>query len=435
MKEIKPIPQSIIDVKDHYSKATGIPCMILDLNNQRLFSFDNEDLKSVFSYFDPLWEEHCLQTHLHSAFLSERFGGSYIYFCLISLLYWVSPVIIQGKMDYAIIAGPVTNFDMNDLLEEDQLDSEEKRERFKKVLHTIPQVEISRIHNLSEVLRMCSGWASGYSEHVMVENRHSLEFQSLLSESIQELKRTNREASFYYPIEKERLLQEAIQWGNREAATSTLNELLGMIFYSSGNSMEFLTFRIMELLSLFSRAAVRGGGDEEKVCRKTFSHLKEIRNYYSFEGFSQWLSTILHSYIDMVITSMEKEYDIVIAKALRYIHAHYKTGLTLDEVAESVALSPHYFSHLFNSNMGLSFSTYVNKLRIEYAQHLLLETSHPIIEIAAMAGFVEQSYFSRIFKEISGVSPGKFRIRGSAFPSENHEIHTLCENGKNRNIL
>ena len=422
------VPQGIIDVKDHYAKATGIPCMVLDLINHTLIDDSSKDLDVVFSYFDPLWKEHCLETHLHSAVLSERFGGSYIYFCLISLLYWVSPVIMNGKMEYAIIAGPVTTFDIDDLLEEDLLVSHKERSKFREVLQMIPYVEISRVHNLSEVLRMCSGWASGYSEHVMVEKRQSLEVQSLLSEHIQDLKRKHGNTIFYYPIEKERALQESIQWGNKARSHSILNELLGMIFYSSGNSSEFLTFRIMELLSLFSRAAVRGGGDEESVFKRTLLYFKEIRNYSSFEGVSQWLSKILISYIDMVILSMDTRYDPTIGKALRYIHSHYTKPLSLDKTADSVALSPHYFSHLFNTNMGVSFSTYVNNLRIEYSQHLLLETTLSIVEIAGMVGFVEQSYFTRVFKEVTGSSPGKYRKKGKAFPCENHEIHTSPEN-------
>ncbi len=435
MKETQ-IPKSITDVKDHYSRSTGIPCMILDLNRKELSFFDDEELKMAFGYFDSQWEEHCLQTHLHSALLSERFGGSYIYFCLISLLYWVSPVIIEGKMDYAIIAGPVSTFDMNDMIEEDMLDSEEKRTIFASVVHKIPHVEISKVHNLSEVLRMCSGWASGYSEHVMIENRQLLQLQSNLSEQIQKLKKMNlTDKSIYYPIETERQFQHAIQWGDTEGAEKILNELLGLIFYSSGNSAEFLTFRIMEILSLISRAAVLGGGDEKVVCTKTYSHLKEIRNYCSFEGLSGWLTNILHSYIALVVRSMQQRWDPVIAEALRFIHARYTMPISLQQTAKKVGLSPHYFSTLFNSRMGTSFSSYVNSLRIEYARKLLLETTSPIIEIAGMAGFVEQSYFSTIFKEFTGCSPGQFRKRGKSFPSENHEIHSDSQDDINRNIL
>jgi len=74
--------------------------------------------------------------------------------------------------------------------------------------------------------------------------------------------------------------------------------------------------------------------------------------------------------------------------------------------------------------MGISFSSYVNKARIEHAQRLLLDTSLPIIEIAALVGFEEQSYFSKVFKEKTNLSPGKYRKQAGHFPVNKHEIHT-----------
>lgn len=423
MKESVNVPKSIKDVKDHYSKATGIPCMILDLQNKSIVEGECDILDPICRYYDPLWKTHCLETHLHSAMLSERFGGSYIYFCLISMLYWVSPVIVNGKMDYAIIAGPVLTLEPSELLDEEFLQDADNKDELYEILKLIPHIEVSIIHNLSEVLRMCSGWASGYSEHRMVDLRASLELQSRLSESIQELKTHATDRFHCYPIEKEKLLQEAIQWGDKAKAVSILNELLGIIFFSSGSSLEIISFRIMEIISLLSRAAVKGGACEEIVFKKSLRCHKEIKQYNSLIALSSWLSKTLHFYLDLVIVSMEKEWDPLIAKALRYIHAHYKEPITLEESAMSVSLSPNYFSHLFNSKMGTSFSTYINRLRVDYASQLLIETSYPIIEIAGMAGFEEQSYFSKIFKDITSLSPGKYRKRGKAFPSENHEIH------------
>jgi two-component system response regulator YesN len=424
VSHIEEVPQSVKDVKDHYSKATGVPCMILDLLNRTIVDGDNDELETLFACLDPSWKHHCLETHVHSAVLSERFGGSYIYFCLISMLYWVSPVIVHGNMDYAIIAGPVMTLDPSELLEEDLLKNVKEDKKILDLLYAIPTIEIARIHNLSEGLRMCSGWASGYSEHRMVESRQSLELQSRLSESIQEIKKNNNEQFHCYPIEKEHSLQEAIQWGDKPRAVAILNDLLGIIFFSSGNSLELISFRVMEIISLLSRATVRGGADEEVVFKKSIICQKEIRHYSSLEGLSIWLSKVLHSFLDMVIVSMDEAWDPTISKALRYIHSHYKEPITLDDLAQSVGLSPNYMSHLFNTTMGISFSTYVNTLRVEKAQHLLAETSLPLIDISGMVGFEEQSYFSKIFKDITTYSPGRYRKRGRAFQSENHEIHS-----------
>lgn len=420
---IADIPHGVKEITTHYSNATGIPCMVLDVAHQRVVDIDNSELETFFTLIDPAWKQQCLKTHLHSAVLSERFGGSYIYFGLISMLYWISPVIMHGRMDYAIIAGPVMTLDASEVLEEDVVSHIQDKDRLLELLETIPHIDIKRIHSLSEILRMCSGWASGYSEHHMVESRQALELQSRLSETIQMLKTEDAGQLHYYPIEKESALQEAIRWGDKRTAMTIMNELLGLIFFSSGNSIERISFRVMEIISILSRAAVQGGADEEKVLAKSLACQKEIRHYSSLEGISDWLGRVLHAYMEMVFISMDSEYDPTIAKALRYIHSTYSEHITLEDAAHSAGLSPNYFSNLFNAKMGTSFSSYVNKVRIQHAQRLLLDTSFPIVEIAALVGFEEQSYFSKVFKEITGLSPGKYRKQARYYPVAKHEIH------------
>ncbi|MBI9094021.1 MAG: helix-turn-helix domain-containing protein [Sphaerochaeta sp.] len=418
------VPRGVRDITSHYSKATGIPCMVLDVLHHTLLDVENSELETLFSLIDSTWKDHCLETHLHSAVLSERFGGSYIYFGLISMLYWVSPVIIDGRMDYAIIAGPVMTLDSSEVLEEAVVAHIEEKDELMRILDSLTHIDINRVHSLSEVLRMCSGWASGYSEHHMVETRQSLELQSRLSENIQQLKSESKDQIHCYPIEKESALQDAIRWGDKAKAMTIMNELLGIIFFSSGDSLERISFRVMEILSILSRAAVRGVASEEDVLTKSLACQKEIRQYSSLEGISAWLAKVLHSYMEMVFVSMDSEYNPTIAKALRYIHANYSGHLSLEEAAHSAQLSPNYFSSLFNTRMGVSFSSYVNKVRIEHAQRLLLDTSFPIIEIASLVGFEEQSYFSKVFKEKTNLSPGKYRKQAGHFPSNRHEIHT-----------
>lgn len=420
------IPQGVQDVADHYSKATGIPCMILDVIGNRLFNKQCH-ICSLVQQADAQLGQRCEQTHLQNAMLAERFGGSYIYFCLFSTLYWVSPVIMNGRMEYAIIAGPVMVLDENDALEDPAITSEDFKVQVEAALAELPHLEIDRVHNLSEVLRMCAGWASGYAEHQMVENRQILQMQSRLSEYIQDIKdgtASDVDRLRCYPIEKEEKLQEAIRWGDRQTAQSVMNELLGMIFFVNGNTMDRVKFRVMELVSLFSRAAVQGGAPEEEILEISYRCQREIGYYTSLDDMSLWLSKILHQFTDLVFASKDIEYRTIIAQAIRYIRKHYQERLTLEDTASAVALSPNYFSRIFNATMHISFSSYVNRLRVEQAQRLLLNTRLSLVEIAGIVGFEDQSYFSKVFKSFTTVSPGQYRKRAGSFPSDRQEIHS-----------
>ena len=430
-----PIPQGVQDVADHYSKATGIPCMILDVVANRLFD-EQCQICSLVQKTDPQLSQQCAQTHLQNALLAERFGGSYIYFCLYSMLYWVSPVIMNGRMEYAIIAGPVMVLDETEALEDPAIPSEDLKVKVREALAQLPHLEIGRVHNLSEVLRMCAGWASGYAEHRMVENRQILQMQSRLSEYIQDIKDgavNDVDRLRCYPIEKEENLQEAIRWGDRQTAQSVMNELLGMIFFVSGNTMDRVKFRVMELVSLFSRAAVQGGAPEEEILEISYRCQREIGYYTSLDGMSLWLSKILHQFTDLVFASKDTEYGTMIAQAIRYIRKHYQERLTLEDTASAVSLSPNYFSRIFNAKMHISFSSYVNRLRVEQAQRLLLNTRLSLVEIAGVVGFEDQSYFSKVFKSFTTLSPGQYRKRAGRFPSDTQEIHTQA--GRTGNML
>ena len=83
--------------------------------------------------------------------------------------------------------------------------------------------------------------------------------------------------------------------------------------------------------------------------------------------------------------------------------------IALEDVAEHVFLSPSYFSKIFNEELSSNFSKYLNKVRIEQAKRLLLSSSASLIEISNLVGFDDQSYFSKVFKKLTGVTPGKYR--------------------------
>ena len=134
---------------------------------------------------------------------------------------------------------------------------------------------------------------------------------------------------------------------------------------------------------------------------------------------SVWLSKVLHQFTDLVFASKDEEYGSVIASSIRYIRKNYRDKITLEETAQEVGLSPNYFSRIFNEKMNISFSAYINRLRVEQAQKLLLNTSLPIIEVAGLVGFDEQSYFSKVFKSVTHLSPGQYRKRSVRYESEN----------------
>ena len=96
-------------------------------------------------------------------------------------------------------------------------------------------------------------------------------------------------------------------------------------------------------------------------------------------------------------------------KVIEYIKANFQRRMSLEEIAASTYLSKTYLSSLFKKETGYSISEYINIVRIERSKSLLLEENISIIDIANLCGFEDQSYFTKVFKHIVGITPKKYR--------------------------
>lgn len=97
-------------------------------------------------------------------------------------------------------------------------------------------------------------------------------------------------------------------------------------------------------------------------------------------------------------------------KAIKYINENYKQDISLESVAEHIHLSPYYFSRYFKNTTGVNFIEYVSKLRIKEAKRLLVSTNRSISSISLEVGYVDPSYFSKVFIKHEGISAHKYRL-------------------------
>ncbi len=101
--------------------------------------------------------------------------------------------------------------------------------------------------------------------------------------------------------------------------------------------------------------------------------------------------------------------NLTVNKALHLIHQHYQDGITLDEIAGTLHITPEYLSSLFNREVKRSFSAYMKELRINKAKELLIVSGLKAYEVASQIGYSDSTYFSRVFKEATGMSPVEYQ--------------------------
>ena len=101
--------------------------------------------------------------------------------------------------------------------------------------------------------------------------------------------------------------------------------------------------------------------------------------------------------------------DVSVQKAMNYIMLNYNKDITLDEIADMLHLNPSYFSKKFKAVNGFGFKEYLNTIRTNHSEQLLLETDMSITEIALECGYDNSNYFGDAFKHLNHLSPTQFR--------------------------
>ena len=99
----------------------------------------------------------------------------------------------------------------------------------------------------------------------------------------------------------------------------------------------------------------------------------------------------------------------MIHQSIQYLNTHYNEHITLEDMARKVYLSPSYFSRIFKKETGISFSSYLNRVRIEHSKELLRHQNLRLTDIALLSGFEDQSYFTKVFKKVTGTTPLHYR--------------------------
>ncbi|HBE03955.1 MAG: hypothetical protein A2096_09870 [Spirochaetes bacterium GWF1_41_5] len=112
--------------------------------------------------------------------------------------------------------------------------------------------------------------------------------------------------------------------------------------------------------------------------------------------------------------------DSRITKVLDYINNNIEKTFTVGKLSETIHLEESYFIRIFRRQTGISPISYINQKKMECARNLLILTSAKLHEVARETGFVNYHYFSRLFRKIYKCSPQEFRIKNLKDELEYH---------------
>jgi two-component system response regulator YesN len=107
--------------------------------------------------------------------------------------------------------------------------------------------------------------------------------------------------------------------------------------------------------------------------------------------------------------AVDEDMHLIIKKAKRFVLENYRQGVTLETIGDKLNVTPEYLGTLFKRETGVSFSNFLKKVRIDRAKELLATTNMKTYEICEAAGYTDTKYFSKVFREVTGMLPRDYR--------------------------
>ncbi len=120
------------------------------------------------------------------------------------------------------------------------------------------------------------------------------------------------------------------------------------------------------------------------------------------------LTELFEKAIEMLDADIGSRYSKRVNMIIKYVAEHYHEDVSLYDLSKELDLSVIYISQLFKKEMGITFSAYLTKTRVEKAIQLLETGHYKVYEVSKMVGYQTVQYFSNIFKKETGKKPGDF---------------------------
>lgn len=208
---------------------------------------------------------------------------------------------------------------------------------------------------------------------------------------------------FIYPVEIEQKAISAISSSNPLLVTDYIINFKDYIFQKTYNPQKIIDscYRFFSVL-LHSAILIHPQIFSLEEQQKLLNKLTEIQT-------PNELSNIFDKFIRTFSKSEHSIYSLTVYKAVSIIKEKYTEDLSLKEIAYELNVTPEYLSSLFNKEIGKPFTHYLKHLRILKARELLTKTESKVYEIGRKIGYTDPKYFTRVFKEITGLTPATYR--------------------------
>ena len=351
----------------------------------------------------------CKDLHIDNMKKSFKAGGSSCYKCDLGFIFWTSPV-FSGKQYIGSLTG--SGFmcgDINKTAEKMELlgKGTVKKQDIIKYLARYPQTDKEHVKAMAELMLVCAesvSLDSSYQETLIRRNEQQKKI-------MKEPEKNKNPAAVQpaqvleYPAEKEKAFLKAVNCGSAEKSIKLLYDLLESIISMFPGDFQKIQYQVMELAIILSRTE----NTYNFFSYKNHQSIKSIEEAKNMEELVDTIHLMTERMTNDAFAFKGIRHVSALKKADRFIQSNYTRKISLEEIAAAAGLSAPYFSTVFREEMGENLSNYLNRLRMEKACSLLVKTDMMINKIGAACGIDDQSWFSKLFKNYTGMNPGQYR--------------------------
>lgn len=210
--------------------------------------------------------------------------------------------------------------------------------------------------------------------------------------------------------EYERLMQQykVLMGTINDGDFEELDRMVDTIFRECrGIPMAQMQKLCIDLFSMLSGRLVRMGIDIWTVWNQKLNY-QEFTSVQDLRWLKERTKELLHEGLRMVKEKQNISSRHFVEDSIKYMKKHYAEEISLEIVANKFFLNQTYFSRLFKQYTGTTFTNYLIELRMEKAKELLHQGKYKVYQVSQMVGYRSEKYFFRIFKQYAGCSPTEY---------------------------
>ncbi len=398
----------------YLKEATGFGVLLVDPEDPGEISAEQRCIECplcALVHSTEAGRENCGREFLRAGSEAKRWGEPYFYHCYLGLMEWAIPIVVENELVGILTCGQVLIQGKDDLFYENVLkqarDFGLAEADVNLAIERVPVVSGRKVRAAAELLRLV---AERLSEHVILhleEARSRQHQQAEIAEAI--VSRQECGADFQESRRLQREIIGRVRIGDLPGARKILNDLLSSLLLRSTTNLDRLKAEVLELVIMLSRAAVEAGAEIQQILGENLHLLGDLLARQSQEDISHWILKILENFTHSIFKTRNMERVKMISEGLEFIREHFSENITLDDVSKAVGRSSSYFKKILREEMGLSFTEYLTRTRLEASEELLRNPQLSLTEIAQMTGYSDQSYFGKIFKQYYGLTPAQYR--------------------------